>query len=312
MSTYTLQIKDFQIIKNADLQFHQGLTLIQGLSNHGKSSIFKAFRQLLYNTSGTDYIRHNQSRTLITLTYDDVYTIEYLKSKTKSQYTITTENGTEVYSKLGSSQLDVIKSLTNIDKDLDYNFWYQMDKPFLISNSPKEQFDILQNSPHSTTLNNCLHQMTEDRKTYQKQELQFQSQLELIQHQNTQFTTDLQKLSLITQLFTSIDALKDTNTKIKELSQKIARLSTLSTETLELHRQVDKLHNLPSLDSLITLNNSINQFALKFKNLQQTIHPINDLKNQINNTSLEYDRIKLFINTHFPNCPLCNQPFHNH
>lgn len=320
MSTYKLHVQNYQIIKDAELLIPQGLTLIQGHSNHGKSSLFKALRQLLYNTSGTDYIKHHTNQCLIELTYfqDDtnspVYYIQYLKSHTKSQYTIQTpQNGTEVYSKLGSSQLDLIKDLTHIDKQLDYNFWSQMEKPFLIGLTPREQFDILQNSPHSAVLQSCLLQMTTDRKTYQKQELQFQSQLELIQHQNLQYQNDLQKLPLITHLFTSIDALKDTNTHLKELSTKIARLSTLSTETLELHQQVDKLHTLPSLDSLISLNDTINQFTLKFKNLQQTIYPINDLKNQIQQTATEYDRLSLFINQHFPNCPLCNQPFtHSH
>ena len=34
--------------------------------------------------------------------------------------------------KLGVNQIDKVKELTNIDKNLGYNFWDQLEKPFLL------------------------------------------------------------------------------------------------------------------------------------------------------------------------------------
>ena len=316
-TTYKLKVQNYQILKSAEIDIKQGLTLIQGHSNHGKSSLFKAFRQLLYNNSGTDYIRHGSNQCTISLSLHQgdtpVYYIEYQKSKTKSQYTIQTpQNGTEVYQKLGSSQLDQIKNLTNIDKQLDYNFWSQMEKPFLIGLTPREQFDILQNSPHSTTLQNCLHQMTEDRKTYQRQEVQHQAKLELLQQQNNQFTTQLIQLPTVDRLFHQMESLRLRNDVLQNLSSLLRNLTQVTKDLIPLNQKLTSLQNIPSLEHLNTLYDQIQSISSKYKALQQSVYPINELQNSIQNLSTEYERIHLFTQQHFPNCPLCNQPFHNH
>ena len=317
MSTYKLKINNYQIIKSAELELKQGLTLIQGKSNHGKSSLFKALKQLLYNTSGTDYIKHGTPQCLIELQHldnnnDSTYLIQYLKSKTKSQYTITTSQGTEVYQKLGSSQLDIIKNITHIDKQFDYNFWSQMEKPFLIGLTPREQFDILQNSPHSTTLQNTLQHMVQDRKQFANQEHTNQAKLELLQQQNSQYTQQLQQLPSITTLFNQITTLKQDYTTLSTLQTKFTHLTTLQQQITPLQQRLQDLHNLPTTSSLQDLYTTITTTQAKYKQLQQSVHPINDLQNQLHTIQTQHDQITCLIQTHFPNCPLCNQPFHNH
>lgn len=317
MSTYKLKVNNYQIIKSAEIDIKQGLTLIQGHSNHGKSSLFKALKQLLYNTSGTDYIRHGSPQCTIELSLLDetenslTYSIQYLKSKTKSQYTIQSNQGTEVYQKLGSSQLEQIKSLTHIDKNYDYNFWSQMEKPFLIGLTPREQFDILQNSPHSTTLNSVLQQMVSDRKQYSQKETSTQAKLELIQQQNNQFTTQLNQLPKITQLFNQTTALKSHNDTLASLKSTYTRLQNTTKDIEPLQNRFNKLQKLPNLDSLQSLYETITKTTLKYHQLQQSVHPINDLKNSLTNVDTQIDKINCLIQTNFPNCPLCNQPFHN-
>ena len=315
MSKYTLKVSNFQIIKNAEIELRQGLTLIQGHSNHGKSSLFKALKQLVYNTSGTDYIRHNSTGTTISLSYFEndamVYNIEYYKSKTKSQYTVTTSQGTNVYQKLGSSQPEFIKDITQIDKSYDYNFWNQLEKPFLIGLTPREQFDILQNSPHSKVLTDCLSTMVQDRKSYQTQETQLQAKLELIQHQSTSYKEQLKSLPKVSNLFTKITKLKDTHTLLNDLNLKFTRLSHLTQEITPLQSKLQSLSTLPDLTHLTTLHTNIQTLQSQYHKLQQTVYPINELQNTISNLQTQYDQITCFLQTHFPNCPLCNRPFHN-
>lgn len=320
MSTYKLHTQNYQIIKDATITIPQGLTLITGKSNNGKSSLIKSFQQLIYNTSGTTFIRHNQPNITISLEFtnpdnpSDNYTIVYTKSHKGGKYQITHNNNTDIYQKLGSSQLPQIKDITHIDKELNYNFWNQMEKPFLLSLSPKEQFDILQNSPHSSTLQSVSTSMVSDRKSYQQSQTQHQSKLELIQQQNTQYQQQLSQLPTITSLFNQITDLKHTSQHLQTLHTKYTQYQQITSQITPIATRLSQLSNIPSLDTLITLHATISTITAKYHKLQQSVYPINDLLNTIRNTQTQSDRITCLIQTYFPNCPLCNQPFitHNH
>lgn len=327
MSTYKLTIDNYQILQHAQLLFPQGLTLITGPSNHGKSSIFKALQQLVYNTPGTNYINHNHTKTTIQFTKyatdndtstDDnvVYDITYSKdTKGNGQYDITDytnilPNQQERFTKLGSSQIDPVKQLTHIDKQLNYNFWNQMDKPFMLSLTNKEQFDLLQQSPHTQTLNNVQQHMTQDRKQYDKYITQTQSQLTLIQQQNQQFTTQLINKPQIDDLYNTISQMQQHRNNITQLTTLLTQYDTIDLNKLQ--GLLSTLQDIPSLTTLQQTKQQLDQFTTLFNNLTRTVQPINELLNTIQQYQTQQTRVQLFTQTHFKLCPLCHQPFNNH
>lgn len=317
MTTYDFTVTNYQIIKQAHLQFHPGLTLITGKSNNGKSSIFKAFQQLVYNTPGTHFIRHNTPNTQLTLIHGlqhpegitKHYEITYTKSPDGGKYDVYNglNNKQEQYTKLGSSQLPQIKDLTNINKELNYNFWNQMDKPFLISLSPKEQFDLIQNSPHSTPLNNCITSLTHDRKQTQQSQLQRQSQLELLQQQNDTYNTQLQNLPTITTLHDKLNSLLPTHTQLQQLIQLLTQHNSVNLTPI--HNRLTQLQNIPQIQSntLTTLQ----QIKQVYSQLLRTVKPINDLHSQQNSLTQQLNVITQIQQTHFQVCPFCNRPMQN-
>lgn len=308
MTTYDFTITNYQIIKQAHLKFRPGLTLITGKSNNGKSSIFKAFQQLVYNTPGTHFIRHNTPNTTLTLQHDDQYKITYTKSPDGGKYETDTlvdlDIEHQVYTKLGSSQLEPIKTITNIDKDLNYNFWNQMDKPFLISLSPKEQFDLIQNSPHSTPLNNCIQSLTHDRKQIQQSQLQHQSQLELLQRQNDTYNTQLQNLPTVTTLHDQLNSLLPTHTELQQLIQLLTQHNSINLTPI--HNRLTQLQNIPQIQSN-TLT-QLQQIKQVYSQLLRTVKPINDLHSQQSHISHQLDIITNIQQTYFQVCPFCNRP----
>lgn len=316
MSTYNLHIKNYQIIRNAHLSFPKGITLITGPSNNGKSSLFKAFKQLVYNQSGTDFIKHGTTKSEITLELLDdnqspVYTIDYSKSKSGGSYLITTPNDKQYFQKLGSNQLDAVKEITHIDKQLDYNFWNQMDKPFLISLPNREQFDYLQQSPHTETLNNCLQSMVNDRKQFNQDLLKAQSKLELLQSQFTTIKQQKSALEGIIPVYQKLQNIENQFTQIKHLKDLLIKYDSLSTDLKPLQDTIQRLQNIPVVD-LEQLTSKIQQIKSKFTQLQQTVKPINELQNTIQQTQTQFDRISLFKQQYFKVCPVCNRPFENH
>lgn len=305
---YQLQIKDFQIIHKASIDFQKGLTLITGRSNNGKSSIFKAFKQLAYNQSGTDYIKHGASKCTIHLTTPDGHQIVYTKpNQGGAEYSLDSQPPLK---KVGANQVPQVKDILHIDKDLNYNFWNQLDKPFLISNSPKEQFDLLQQSPHTEVLQSTMQQMSTDRKALQSKFTQTQAQIQLLQEQNKSQETKLLNLPRFTNLFQQINELKSSKDGLLNLQNTLHKLQQIDLDSLQ--KELLKFDHIPNLDFLKLQFEDIQFYQQKLNSLIQTQNPINECQNQIQQTALQIDRIKLFITQQFPLCPLCNRPFDSH
>lgn len=109
-----LKIENFQIIRKAELKFEKGVNLIVGQSGNGKSSILRAIKTLLLNSSGSQKnIRHGADSTSVSMYYNG-NDVEWKRTKTGSKYII---NGQE-YSKLGTSNLN--KVLDNSGFVIDY------------------------------------------------------------------------------------------------------------------------------------------------------------------------------------------------
>lgn len=70
---FKVSLKDFQIIKKANLEFIPGLNVIIGPSNNGKSSILKAIKSCIYTIPGSTSIRAGQNSYTVGLGYNRSY-----------------------------------------------------------------------------------------------------------------------------------------------------------------------------------------------------------------------------------------------
>lgn len=144
-NTLKVHLKNFQSISNAELEFKQGLNIIVGESNSGKSAIFRAIKGAILNPSGSQkYIKNKQKEFEVTLDYNG-NNILWQRSTKSPKYTI---NG-ETYDKIGNSNLldfinnsgfvlDENKNLMNIESELDL--------PFPFDKSNAELFKLFEKS----------------------------------------------------------------------------------------------------------------------------------------------------------------------
>lgn len=81
------QIKDFQIVKKASLEFIPGLNVIVGPSNNGKTSILKAIKAAIYTVPGATPIRSGQTSYAVGLNYNG-HTVILQKGLKESVYLV--------------------------------------------------------------------------------------------------------------------------------------------------------------------------------------------------------------------------------
>ena len=162
--SFKVQIKDYQIIKKASLEFIPGLNVIVGPSNNGKSSILKAIKSLLYTVPGTTSIRFGASSYTVGISYNG-HTVLLQKGSKEAVYMVDGEK----YTKFGTTTPEPVINSTNI-KELTLNgnkehlnFWEQMEYPFLLDRSPVELFRFIVDSGDDDQITKALKTMVTDR-----------------------------------------------------------------------------------------------------------------------------------------------------
>lgn len=166
--SFSLSIKDFQIIKNLNITFYPGLNAIVGNSNNGKSSLYRSLSSCIYNDSTPTYIRNGCSSYAVGIKYNG-HTIVCQKGK-ENTYKV---DGL-LYQKVGRTQIPEVANSLNI-KELNLNginehlnFWYQMDKPFLLDRSETDLFRFIVDTGKDSNISSALKNLVSDRQKITK------------------------------------------------------------------------------------------------------------------------------------------------
>lgn len=147
-----VKIKDYQVIKDIELDFDKGLTAIVGTSNNGKSSILRAIEGAIYNKGGASFINYDANYTEV-----QVGDIIWHKDRDsgKSFYNI---NGL-ILNKIGQQQIEEVADHLNMkevligNEKVRLNFWKQMDYPFLVGKTPFQLFEFISKSKEQELVN---------------------------------------------------------------------------------------------------------------------------------------------------------------
>ena len=130
-----LEINFFQSHRNSILEFHEGVNLINGDSDSGKSALFKAFTWLTDNRPLGDDFKSwfSESKDTINVGMEFIEGTYVLKERkgTKNTYDL---NGT-LFEALKSDVPEELKKLTNL---ADYNIQQQHQSYFLLQDTPGE------------------------------------------------------------------------------------------------------------------------------------------------------------------------------
>lgn len=147
---FIIKIKNFQSLSGADICLKDGLTVITGATNNGKSAIIRALESAVFNTGSDDYIKAGAGSLSVGISNGE-HCAEYnrkIKGKTdKTTYVF--DNG-DTQQKVGRGQLPEMVSLFNIrevrlqnNQRAKLNFWRQGEPPFLMDKTAGQLYEFL-------------------------------------------------------------------------------------------------------------------------------------------------------------------------
>ena len=269
-NSITVSIKDFQIIEKATLTFDRGLNCIIGPSNNGKSAIFRAIMSLLYNEPGTNRIRTGCNSYMVGLQMNGS-TVLFQKGIKESVYKI---NGV-LYQKPGRVQLEEVAKATGIKelnlngKNEQLNFWYQMEKPFLLDRSETDLFRFIVDSGKDNRTTLALKDMVSDRQTKSSSVTQLQGKIEAIE-----------------------ESLKSLDQKLENADDKIA----ICNKIIELGPKIKQLESMKTLyDTITEIKSDLAQTESRIKVYNKVLGNLASIKGDLEKSVTKINVYKILL-----------------
>ena len=196
-----VKIHNFQSHKDTTVEFKDGMNIIVGESNSGKTSILRAIRWVLDNTpKGSDFITSGEDECSVIVTFSDGTSIERTRTRNDAgEYrvhgklyqpdgTITFWN--QVYKGFNNDiPVDVCNThqtpKVNLTKDISthLNIMSQLDGPFLITESPLNKAAIIGRLAGSQIIDEAIKRVNRDILANSKAHKLYEEQLENKQYE---------------------------------------------------------------------------------------------------------------------------------
>ena len=134
-----VSINNFQSLEQIDFNFSEGLNVIVGPSDIGKSAVLRAIMCSARSFTGDKFISEGKKNSSVRLAFNDL-DVKWSKArKSGAKYEL---NNKDTYEKFGSALPVEVENALNLSKvdvlgeDLDINFTDQFTLPFLLFDTP--------------------------------------------------------------------------------------------------------------------------------------------------------------------------------
>ena len=236
----TLRIENFQSHEVTEMAFDDGLNVIVGPSDSGKSAVIRALRWLLYNEPrGADFMRvgHNQVR--VTIELNDGSRVTRERTPSKNRYIVVNASGEEqIYEGFGNSVPQEVVDVTGVakvmlDEDTEtvLHLGTQLEPAFLLAETGSIKAKAIGRLNGVHIIDAASRDTHRDLTRLAQEEKQYREQLAEVEEELEQFS-DLPYLENILLLVEMKQA------ELKERTARRERLQTLHAQYQSVRREL--------------------------------------------------------------------------
>ena len=233
----SIRLLNFQSHADTTLKFSEGVNIIIGASDSGKTAIIRALRWMVTNRPSGDSFRSTWGgKTSVEMLTDDAHVV---RSKDKEgEYIV----GDLHFKAFGT---DVPQEVTDALRFNDINLQQQLDAPFLLSLTPGDvashfnkiaKFESIDKG--NTNVNSAIREITA--------EIKFKTQ------QETQLIEDVKKYEHLDMFETDVEVLEHLEKSKAALGNSFGKLQTLASSYKSTKAQMEEYSHALSLDGVVS------------------------------------------------------------
>lgn len=302
-----VQITNFQSHHSTNLEFSSGVNSIIGASDSGKSAVLRAINWVINNKpQGTSFITRGKktNKASVSIFLDSGVKIGRVRGVSENTYSIETKNGVKEFAAFRGETPDEVHEILDFNE---LNFQYQMDAPFLLSDTGGEV---------ARFFNKLISLESIDRghANAEKKRREVMTNMTTYQKMKKDLTEELSKFELIPELEESIKTGEELEYKMGELSlrkQAIYKQIRLISQTNELLQSMDAsiLNKLTDLvGSAEGMSKEIKHIGERLSHITKAVDSIIDYTELLERARSEYNALLIKYKSEFPEvCPLCGK-----
>lgn len=238
----SIEIINFQSHKNTKISFENGLNVICGPSDNGKSAIIRALKWVLYNEpKGTDFITQGENSCRVSITLSDGIKVTRERSGGKNIYRLCDENGKETtFEGFGTdippeilNAHGIIRLRIDSSSSQCINIADQLEAPFLISQPGSAKAKAIGKLVGVDVIDEAIKELSKEMTYLQSQEKETQSELDKIKEQ-------LKAYEGLPRLKEYLDLKESKINRIKSMTDRYGRLTDLKKNLISLEMEIDK------------------------------------------------------------------------
>lgn len=258
-----IELHNFQSHKNTVLDFDKGVNVICGESDNGKSAVIRAIRWVVENQpQGTDKINSNWNENLkeplSVKLYTDKGYVERIRDKTRNGYNIC-KTGEQIV-KLDAIGKGVPKEVTEFLNVSDVNFQFQMDPPYLLSKTPGQASEYLNEIVHLDSIDKIMSIADSDKRQLSSEQKTVEADIKKLEEdlKNYEWIDEADKLYARTKKLQ--DMVHEIDGQYNNLNSYVEQYENLSITDLTEHNKLIKKIEEISIPDYSELENSIKSF----------------------------------------------------
>jgi len=287
----SLLLKNFQKHENLFIKFVNGVNVIVGQSDVGKSTIVRAIRWLAFNDIKSDIVRKEGSKvTEVTLVLDNDTSITRIKSNTVNSYVLKVKDQSEItFDSIGKNIPEEIKKvlqLTTIEVDneeINLNVAHQLSMPFLLDKSATFRTKLFNKLTGNHIIDKVLQSFNKDLLHISKEEKIHAEHIETHKKELEQLDS---KLKNIQELKHQVEL---NNQKINELFDKYSKLKKYYNDFVSLNMSLQQIKEKLSIIKIVEQNKidaikeavtKLDKYKILLTNIKENIKNLNDYTNK--------------------------------
>lgn len=258
-NTMYVSIKNFGIIKSANIALEPGMTILRGPSGSGKSTLMRAIEDTIYNTPGDTTITNGETLQAVKIEYNGHTIIRRKDLNSRSDKTLYQVDGT-IYGKLGRQPMQEVLELLNMEelKPLDsrvrLSFVSQFAPPFLVRESPPKVFETL-TTTDQVDLPSILRQMRSDADELQIQRKTLEASHNATTRAMMRDRQTSEHLASVPQRIEQLQRLQPKELRVVSLTELLSRREQALNEGRTTQQKLNGLPYLPKPQDPERLNN---------------------------------------------------------
>jgi DNA repair protein SbcC/Rad50 len=324
MKILKIYLNNFQKHSELSLSFSPQINVITGLTDTGKSAIFRALMWVLNfsSISEKDYRKEGTKQTSVKIWLDNGYQIERIRSATINRYILSKEGSEDqIFDNFGKQTPEEILCVTGLleitvdNQKINLNFASQDELNFLLDSTYSDTFkaklfnkltgnealDLLFKNLNKDSLR-FKREINETEETIHKQEEQlseysitYKSLKKKLKKVNDHYNDIKNDLEIYTYLKELSLQLKNNKTNSSEINKRIEDIKIISnTKIKQLQSEAENVKKLQSLAEDIDIINS-SQKSVSYK-IEQLSYKIEQLEHELEDV---WGQCKV--------CPLCKK-----